>query len=149
MRRRLRQAAHWLFRSLPIWFLLGLGRLSVRLHCWGLILRLTGHDSTPHRRVPALAPEQARRASRIGQQVRQVARRTPWVSDCLPQALAASALLALNRIPSCVFIGVRRGTGGDDFVAHAWVMADRVPVSGGSDFDGYQVLGCFVSRGHR
>ena len=64
----------------------------------------------------------------------------PWRSDCYPQALTARTFLALRRIPHEVVFGVRRD--GDALVAHAWVRAGDVEVTGGSGRE-YTEVGWF------
>lgn len=63
--------------------------------------------------------------------VRTAAARTPWTSDCFPQALTARLLLRAARVPHVVTFGVRRDDTGA-LKAHVWVAADHVAVTGGS-----------------
>lgn len=63
--------------------------------------------------------------------MRTAAARTPWRSDCFPQALAARVLLRAAGVPHVVTFGLRRGET-DALKAHVWVAAGPVAVTGGS-----------------
>jgi hypothetical protein len=97
-----------------------------------VVRRLLGERRDP--RLPASAPhldeDALARASRIGTTVALAARHTPWRSECYPQALTARLLLGIARIPHVVSFGVRRD--GAALVAHAWVHAGSVTVTGGT-----------------
>lgn len=59
-----------------------------------------------------------------------VARRVPWRSDCLVQALAGQRWLARHGIPSEIVIGTSKSPGGL-FEAHAWLrQGDRIVLGG-------------------
>lgn len=60
-----------------------------------------------------------------------VSRRLPWRSDCMIQALAARLWLDSLGAPSALRLGARRGEGGE-MEAHAWLLSDGVPVTGGA-----------------
>lgn len=132
------------------WVLLGVTRLLTVLLPFRAIRHLLGEQRSP-RTVdgtvdgsvdgsvdpasgPVPPPASARdenRARQIGWAVRTAAGRTPWRSDCYPQALTARALLRAARVPHTVTFGVRRDDAGQ-LKAHAWVGAGRVAVTGGS-----------------
>lgn len=62
--------------------------------------------------------------------VSQLARRVPWRSDCLIQALAGQRLLLRDRIASEIVIGTSKSAD-DQFEAHAWLACqDRVVLGG-------------------
>lgn len=63
--------------------------------------------------------------------MRYAATRTPWTSDCYPQALTARILLRGARVPHTVVFGLLRGEAGE-LLAHAWVNVGAVTVTGGS-----------------
>lgn len=100
----------------------------------------------PYRRVARLlppargepAPSWASR--RVRWAVAGAARRVPDAT-CLPQALAAHALLSLQGHASFIRIGVRRGEGGD-VQAHAWVVSGDTLVIGddGERLEGFAPL---------
>jgi len=118
-------------RFTAAWSLLGLSRLLIVLLPFRVIRRLLGqnHAVTEQRPTPELDAGQRIRAMHIGRVVELAAAYAPWRSDCYPQALTARTFLALRRIPHVVVFGVRRD--GDALIAHAWVHAGDVEVTGG------------------
>lgn len=84
-----------------------------------------------------LAPERAvRECDRVAFFIPRVARRLPWRSDCLVQALAGQAWLASAGIASEIRFGVGKPHA-DAFEAHAWLIAQ-----------GHVLLGGDVTRFH-
>lgn len=59
-----------------------------------------------------------------------VARRLPWRSDCLVQAVAAKNWLRRYGIQADLGIGAARDAGGQ-FAAHAWIKVGDTIVTGG------------------
>jgi len=94
--------------------------------------------------VPVLDSAQEVRAAHIGRAIELAARYTPWNSNCLPKALIARVLLGLYCIPYALFFGLMRDSNDGEFKAHAWVAAGRVRVTGGTSFDQFTVVSCFV-----
>lgn len=119
-------------RLVAAWSLLGLSRLVILLLPFSLVRRALGERRDPRAAVspPELDGAMLGEAARIGVVVLLAARHTPWRSECYPQALAARVLLGLAGIPHVVSFGVRRD--GDALVAHAWVHAGSVTVTGGT-----------------
>jgi len=70
-------------------------------------------------------------ARRIARVVGIAARRTPWPTTCLRQALLLHHLLARRGITSDLRIGVRSGA--DGFAAHAWVERHGAVLIGGDE----------------
>ncbi len=70
-------------------------------------------------------------AHRIARVVGIAARRTPWRTTCLRQALLLHHLLARRGIASDLRIGVR--TAADGFAAHAWVERHGAVLIGGDE----------------
>ena len=113
------------------WSLLGLCRLAILVLPFTLVRRALGeHGARPADADTHLDHATLVRARRIGLCVERAARHTPWRSECYPQAVTARLLLGAARIPHVVSFGVRRD--GDALVAHAWVTAGLVVVTGGS-----------------
>lgn len=119
-------------RLAAAWSLLGLTRLMILVLPFSLVRRLLGERHDPRTPVPParLTDDVRAQAARIGTTVALAARHTPWRSECYPQALTARILLGIARIPHTVSFGVRRD--GDRLVAHAWVHAGTVTVTGGT-----------------
>lgn len=126
--------ADW-FPFIAAWLLLGAARLLIALAPFRVVRRLLGEDQARSGQSataegPALTPEQRVEAHRIGSLVAAAAAHAPWRSDCYPQALTGRTLLAVRRIPHAVCFGVRRD--GETLVAHAWIRAGDLVVTGGN-----------------
>jgi hypothetical protein len=130
-------------RLVAAWSLLGLSRLAILLLPFRLVRRALGEHRDPRAGATGapLDHDALVRAARIGATVQLAARHTPWRSECYPQALTARALLGLAGVPHVVSFGVRRD--GDHQVAHAWVHAGDVPVTGGTG-QPYTEVGSFA-----
>lgn len=72
-------------------------------------------------RSPAPAPADAALARAVGDAVTVAARHVPWNAVCLPQAIAAKAMLARRGQASVVHFGAARS--GGELTAHAWLTA--------------------------
>ncbi|HEV2812709.1 MAG TPA: lasso peptide biosynthesis B2 protein [Solirubrobacteraceae bacterium] len=138
-------ALPWRDRALLVeaTLLLALARLVVVVLPFRVIARGLGARmaESPHDESPA--PERLRRLTwAIG----AVARRTPWRSKCLEQALAAKAMLRRRGIPSTLYLGVARSVreSGSPFDAHAWLRSGTVHVTGGADVSRYAVVSMFA-----
>jgi hypothetical protein len=122
---------------------LGLTRLAILVLPFPVVRRALGDHRDP--RTPTTTPpldhDTQVRAARIASSVRLAARHTPWRSECYPQALTARILLGLARVPHVVSFGVRRDAG--ELVAHAWVHAGEVPVTGLTGHE-YTEVGSFA-----
>ncbi|MGB7418126.1 MAG: lasso peptide biosynthesis B2 protein [Erythrobacter sp.] len=91
------------------------------------------------RRCPAAAGEQASAVlARISYILPRVARRLPWRSDCLIEALAGQDWLRAKGFASEIRIGVEHPED-RPFGAHAWLMSGDTVVTGG-DISRYTLL---------
>jgi hypothetical protein len=119
---RLALARLWLvfipFNSLAVWF--------------GTVAKPGEAPSAP----PQTAGE-AEQARAIGWAVTRAARYVPFRAVCLPQAIAAKAMLERRGIASVMHFGVAKRTD-EPLAAHAWLD------SGGIEVTGYPVGGDFV-----
>lgn len=131
---------------LPIWVLLGISKALIFTLPFRRLAPWLGHRSAITPWVPLLTPAQEARARLVGQTVRIAARHTPWDSNCLPQAIAARALLGLYAVPYIFCLGLARDPREPaSMTAHAWVAAGRVRVTGGLGFDQFTVVGCYAT----
>lgn len=89
------------------------------------------------------APEHPRLAEEIGWAVTRVARHVPFRAVCLPQAIAAQAMLRRRGIRSVMHFGAARGTD-KPLAAHAWLDAGGVEVTGYPVAEGFTEIACFV-----
>lgn len=130
-------------RFVAAWVALGLAELLIIALPFSVIRRLLGeHQSESVQQEPRpLTPQQRASARRIGAVVAAAAAHAPLRSDCYPQALTARMFLGLRRIPHVVCFGVRRD--GDALVAHAWIRAGDLVVTGGNG-QSYTEVGRFA-----
>ena len=70
------------------------------------------------------------RSRAVGRAVERVARNLPWHPLCLPQALAARAMLQRRGIPSTLYFGMRLEGADRAMQAHAWVTTGSTSVVG-------------------
>lgn len=94
------------------------------------------------RRAPAPA-DQTRAAEQVGWAVTRAANHTPFKAVCLPQAMAAHAMLRRRGIASAMHFGARRSEE-KPIDAHAWLDAAGVEVTGYPLDPGMTEIGCFV-----
>ncbi|MDQ6522855.1 lasso peptide biosynthesis B2 protein [Nocardioides sp. LHD-245] len=122
------------------WYLLGATRLLTVVLPFGVVRRLLGEPAAPGGSEAPAPPDasapQVARARAVGRAIGRAAGRTPWTSDCYPQALTARILLRGARVPHTVVFGLRRDDAGE-LRAHAWVTVrsaggEPVAVTGGS-----------------
>lgn len=103
------------------WALLVFYRIALAFAPYRLVRRVL-----PVQRTPRSAPSWALARTRWAV---SNAARAAFGATCLPQALAANALLSLQGYGSVIRIGVRRGESGA-VQAHAWVLSDDRVVVG-------------------
>ncbi len=84
------------------------------------------------------------RARLIRRSIARAAKVTPLRNNCLPQALAGALLCRILRVPAAAHLGVRLEPDGE-LAAHAWLCAGPVAITGGSGFDEYTAVACFLS----
>jgi hypothetical protein len=94
-------------------------------------------------RAPAPA-DRTRTAERVGWAVTRAARHVPFRAVCLPQAMAAHAMLRRRGIASAMHFGARSGSSEKPIDAHAWLDAAGVEVTGYPLDEGMTEIGCFV-----
>ena len=76
--------------------------------------------------------------------LRGVARRAPWKSTCLVQALAGAAMLKQRDIPVSLVLGVKKqGAGQEMLAAHAWLLSGTRCITGGECRDHYTPIATF------
>jgi len=80
----------------------------------------------------------------VADKVTRVARRVPWESKCLVQAMVAQRLLKGYGLKSTLYLGVGRNEeDGGKMVAHSWVRCGSFYICGGNG-DGYGTVASFV-----
>ena len=89
--------------------------------------------------------EQKQHLFHVAQRVARVARRVPWESKCLVQAMVAQRLLRGYHIESTLYLGVgldKEKEAGNNMIAHAWVRSGPYHICGGNG-EGYAVVAKF------
>ena len=94
------------------------------------------------RRAAAPAEERVV-AEQVGWAVTRAANHVPFRAVCLPQAMAAHAMLKRRGIASAVHFGAQKGAS-KPIDAHAWLDAAGVEVTGYPMDEGLVEIGCFV-----
>jgi hypothetical protein len=108
--------------------------------------RIAGWLGTPGVETSHTAPpEEIRIAQEIGWAVCVVARRVPWDSRCLAQALAATRMLRRRGLEGTVSFGVCQGESAG-FDAHAWLRVGSCFVTGAPDHQRFQAFTTFARR---
>ena len=122
--------------------LLAVARAFVEVARARLVLRRLGPGDIVRMNLRAAErsagrPPEPRLVGRVARILPAAARRVPWRSDCLVQAIAAQNWLAASGVAGQIVLGVDRI--GHGVEAHAWLrVGDRI-VTGGS-VDRYTVL---------
>ena len=84
------------------------------------------------------------KAARVGRAVRVAARRLPWDSTCLTQAVAGAVLLRRRGIPSTFYLGVAKDvTASEGLSAHAWLRCGDAILTGASGHERFAVVSAF------
>jgi hypothetical protein len=115
---------------------LAVARLAVKALPFRVLAKRLGaqHEQTP------TAPTGDPALPRVAWAVAAAARRLPWRTECLEQALAARTMLRRRGIASTLYLGVAK----DPVVAHAWLRAGDLNVTGGRDVSRYAVVASFA-----
>ncbi len=117
--------------------LLALARLAIGMLPFRRLARWLGAPRpVTAARPDRLAPAQRRRAHEVAWALDAAARRMPFDTACLAQALAGRSLLHRRGLPATVHLGLTRGLGAElplrdtAVVAHAWLDSRGVRISG-------------------
>lgn len=89
---------------------------------------------------PRPQPREASHIRDVGWAVRAAARRTPWESACLAQALAGKWMLGRRGLRGTVRLGVAKDADGR-LEAHAWLCAGDIVLTGGAQMDRFKPIG--------
>ncbi len=88
-------------------------------------------------------PDEQAIAAMVGWAVTRAAWHVPFKAVCLPQAMAAKAMLARRGLPSVIHFGTRRGEA-LSLDAHAWLDAAGVEVTGYPVDDNFTEIACIA-----
>ena len=96
----------------------------------------------------SISTAQRNQAEQVGWAVTAIARRAPWDTKCLDQAVAGKWMLQRRGLPSLVCLGVDHGSGEEDWlVAHAWLLCAGDFVTGEPQHERFKVLTAFIEDG--
>lgn len=138
-------ADRWLLVEMTV--LLGAAWLALRLIAFRRLARRLG----PLQAETSLEapPAHLAQAQRVRLAIARVAPRTPWESNCFPQALAAKVWLRRRGIPSTLYLGValnKADAGAPDqapMEAHAWLRCGPLVVTGARGSERFTVVARF------
>ena len=94
--------------------------------------------------LPGLSEPQGATARDVGWAVTRAARYVPFRAVCLPQAIAAKAMLDRRDVPSTMHFGVKKPSDGAALFAHAWLDAGTIEVTGYPVEEGFVEVVRFV-----
>jgi hypothetical protein len=121
---------------------LAVGRLVVLLVPFRRIASLLGEQMAESSREISSADVTS--SKRISWAISAAARHLPWDCRCLVCASATMIMLSWRRIPATFYLGVSF----DDeqrMLAHAWVRAGEVIITGCKESSGYTVVATFAT----
>lgn len=126
-----------------VYVLLGLARLAVKIIPFPVLAK---HLGTQAIESPTQVPKpHLLEAQRVAWAVSAASRRTPWQSNCFPQAIAAKYLLRRRGISSTLYLGAAFKTR-TELEAHAWVRCGQFYVTGGAGHLHFGTVGIFGER---
>ncbi|MEZ4590930.1 MAG: lasso peptide biosynthesis B2 protein [Chloroflexota bacterium] len=132
-------AERWLLLEATIW--LALARLTLLFMPFRKIAPQLGQSQ--QETTATTSPYNAQRSERIGWAVRAIARRTPWESACLAQAISAKMMLRRRQIPSTLYLGLAKDNA-QKMQAHAWLRCGEAILTGAKGHERFSVISFFA-----
>lgn len=74
-----------------------------------------------------------------------VSRFIPWKNTCLTQGVAGKMMLKQKKQPSVLILGVAYDEKGK-LIAHAWLRAGDMIITGAKNRNGYTIISAFTER---
>jgi len=111
--------------------LLGAARLAIVALPSPRLMALLGEPLTESAERELTGAER-HKIGRVRWAILGISRRTPWTSNCLPQALTAKYMLRRRGLDSTIYVGAAFTPTKDALRAHAWLRCHDVPVTGGT-----------------
>lgn len=122
--------------------LLGFSRAAIRLVSFQRLERFFGLRGAEAN--DELAASELALVNRIARAIRAVSPRTPWESNCFPQALTAMCLLRRHRLRSTLYLGAAFAESKTELKAHAWVRCGDVALTGGETSDQFGTVASYA-----
>lgn len=125
--------------------LCGIARASINLLSLKYLTPYFGLYQRSITRSTLISDKQRHQSIMIGRSVRLAAKYTPWDSSCLTQAMVAKFWCRLYRIPYVFYIGFAKSASEPSgYIAHAWITAGPVAITGGDGLKNYHVLSSYI-----
>ncbi|WP_407668013.1 lasso peptide biosynthesis B2 protein [Paenibacillus wulumuqiensis] len=86
-----------------------------------------------------------REAVQISKALHLVSPHVFWETECLVMAFAAMKMLERRKLPSTLYLGMRRDAKGSN-AAHAWLRSGRFYLTGAKEIEQYTVVGRFAKQ---
>lgn len=99
--------------------------------------------------IDVLPPPVRARARYVCRRTARIARRVPWRTSCLVQAVAGWMLLKRRGIAATIRLGVKQDAGSGSLAAHAWLIVGGETVLGGAAAEGFAPLADMGARAAR
>jgi hypothetical protein len=129
-------------------FWLGIARLATLLFPFKRIAPLLGEHQSPEGGIKPVPPTHPNvLEQQIGWAIQAAAKRTPWQSLCLAQAMAGKKMLQRRRRRSTLFLGVAKDPEKDGLQAHAWLQCGQGIITGGEESPRFVVISAFTDKG--
>ena len=112
--------------------LLGASRLAIILLPSDRLSLILGEPQSESERRELTEAERPKIAQ-VRWAITGVSNRTPWTSNCLPQAVAGKYMLKRRGLDSTIYIGAAFTETKDALRAHAWLRCGKAPVTGGTN----------------
>lgn len=126
--------------------LCGLARAAIHLLPFKYLRHYLGSFQKNVILSTCVSDKQRHQACVIGRSVRLAAKYTPWDSSCLTQAMVAKFWCRRYRISYVLYIGIAKAAPDpkSNRMAHAWLTAGAVAMTGGYGLEHHHVISSYV-----
>ncbi|HBM16130.1 MAG TPA: lasso peptide biosynthesis B2 protein [Lentisphaeria bacterium] len=105
-----------------------IARMTILFLPYSVLKKLLGKHK--HRNI--VEPLDIRTIRKVANIIKIASDRLPWKCNCLPQAIAARHMLKKRNISSTLYLGMSKDKE-KKIIAHAWLKAGNIPITGGRD----------------
>lgn len=92
-----------------------------------------------------LSRDQKWQGVQVSRALHRVSGHVFWETECMVMGMAAMKMLARRKVPSTLYLGMRRNPAGK-VAAHAWVRSGAFYVTGAEEIEQYTVVGKFAKN---